>query len=158
MAKAIGCFTSGSPAKSVALKPGGRIISRAASSPESPENLGCCASAVLAKPPSQRQSSAARAGMKAEFFFTRLDDLVTPETMQARKALHEKSCAKPGRDSHVHVKSCANGFGINAIAPGSRMIMTFVASGVRSRWGAGSFRFCDEQIGAVFQQGIHGPA
>src|SRR5258708_17234442 len=39
MAKAMGCFTSGSPAKSVALKPGGRVISLTASSGERPANL-----------------------------------------------------------------------------------------------------------------------
>src|SRR5262245_56308144 len=39
MAKAIGCFTSGSPAKRVALNPGGTLISLAAASGESPANL-----------------------------------------------------------------------------------------------------------------------
>src|SRR5579859_4125930 len=39
MAKAIGCFTSASPAKSVALKPGGRVIALTASSGERPANL-----------------------------------------------------------------------------------------------------------------------
>jgi len=39
IAKAIGCFTSGSPAKRVALKPGGTVISLAACSGDRPANL-----------------------------------------------------------------------------------------------------------------------
>src|SRR5688500_5593514 len=45
MAKAMGCFTSGSPAKRIPLKPGGQLISRAACSGGRPENFTSSAAA-----------------------------------------------------------------------------------------------------------------
>src|SRR5258708_38004928 len=73
MAKAMGCFTSGSPAKSVALKPGGRVISLTASSGERPANLkgwpSEFSSGVAAKTRAARIDKTSAANLGGNFIF-----------------------------------------------------------------------------------------
>ena len=58
----MGCFTSGSPANSVALKPGGSVIAFTASSGERPANFTSSTGSRFGFCPGAAAATAAKAG------------------------------------------------------------------------------------------------